>query len=509
MRIVTQPYINKNLANMSMGGTDNRISVLDSIVLSSIMIYVWTHSAMWSNSLWVNETDTMSYAEHGISGFGFGYGGFVFTLHLLLENFGEADHIFRGFSLISSLLNMILLYSLSTRIFGRGGGIVASIAFIWSGYSIEFGMQVREYAVHTMVLTGLLYWILILTEEVEGREVGGRIGVSPLLASFGVWFVSDHWFCQFFLLMLFISFIISFLLEDGSRRLLSRVPRKSFPPIITLFCTLILESLSILKAVFSASQGEHHLGGGSVSLVVLDPLDFLHKISSGSGVIVALFVISLLIQAYSIKWKQMEKRDLLLGGILICSVLMWLSLSVAQYSLHGLIVERYFYFWFPTVCLFCGLASMRVHDWVVDFSGNRSYGLASYLAVIFLIVFTSNIEPDTSPYGDMKAGFEKIDVEVENQNFSIVSRPPEHILRYYVKQFELNPDLVVGAWHEEELNLSEVRTIDSEVVAVISLQSSWILEASGDVLEESGYQRDEGATFSNSGDTIWIWRRVL
>ena len=107
-----------------MGDGGDRSSVLDTVVLSSIMIYVWTESAMWSNSLWVNETDTLSYAEHGIPGFGYGYGGFVFSLHILLENFGDKDHVFRGFSLISSLLTMILVYSMSKGLFGRGSGVV-------------------------------------------------------------------------------------------------------------------------------------------------------------------------------------------------------------------------------------------------------------------------------------------------------------------------------------------------------------------------------------------------
>ena len=71
----------------------------------------------------------------------------------------------------------------------------------------------------------------------------------------------------------------------------------------------------------------------------------------------------------------------------------------------------------------------------------------------------------------------------------------------------MSPDMIIGAWHESELESEDILHIDSEIVVVISLQSGWILEYSSTLLEDSGYTRDEDATFRNSGDTIWIWRR--
>ena len=70
-----------------MGESENRLGFFDHTLLSLAMIYVWTESEMWNHSLWVNETDAMSFAEHGISGFGYGYGGFVFLLHVMWKVF--------------------------------------------------------------------------------------------------------------------------------------------------------------------------------------------------------------------------------------------------------------------------------------------------------------------------------------------------------------------------------------------------------------------------------------
>ena len=107
----------------------------------------------------------------------------------------------------------------------------------------------------------------------------------------------------------------------------------------------------------------------------------------------------------------------------------------------------------------------------------------------------------------MRGGFEIIDSEVDDSSFTIISRPPEHVLQYYIRQFGLVPDNIIGAWHVSELDSENICEIDTEVVVVISLQSGWILEESSNCLEESGYIRDESATFRNSGDTIWFWRR--
>ena len=107
----------------------------------------------------------------------------------------------------------------------------------------------------------------------------------------------------------------------------------------------------------------------------------------------------------------------------------------------------------------------------------------------------------------MKGGFEMIDEELGGENFSIISRPPEHILDYYLRQFELEPEIIIGAWHSSDLDKEGIRNLETEFVVVISLQSGWILEETSQVLEETGYSLEEENIFYESGDTFWVWRK--
>ena len=100
-----------------------------------------------------------------------------------------------------------------------------------------------------------------------------------------------------------------------------------------------------------------------------------------------------------------------------------------------------------------------------------------------------------------------IDEEVRGEDFSIISRPPQHILDYYLIQYNLQPEIVIGAWHSDELNRSAINNLETDIVVVISLQSGWILEESAPILEESGYILDEERIFYESGDTMWLWKK--
>ena len=130
MKYLTEVYNIIVLKLGIMSELESRVGFFDQAVLSLIMIFIWTGSDMWGHSLWVNETDAMSYAEHGLSGFGYGYGGFVFLLHILWQLFGENDLVFRSLSLISSLLTMIVIYRICVFLHDRKSGIIASFIFL-------------------------------------------------------------------------------------------------------------------------------------------------------------------------------------------------------------------------------------------------------------------------------------------------------------------------------------------------------------------------------------------
>ncbi len=178
-----------------MGSTRKVKSLSEVILLSILMLFVWTRSDMWSRSLWINETDTMSYAVHGIEGFGFGYGGYIFSLHILLDTFGEIDFAFKGLSLICSALTMIIIYQISEENFGYGTGLISSFIFVWSAYSIEFGMQVREYAVHSFVMMLITMWCFRVSRGQIESEANLPDKYS-FMASFGVWYVLGHSSCK-------------------------------------------------------------------------------------------------------------------------------------------------------------------------------------------------------------------------------------------------------------------------------------------------------------------------
>ena len=491
-----------------MGESENRLGFFDHTLLSLAMIYVWTESEMWNHSLWVNETDAMSFAEHGISGFGYGYGGFVFLLHVMWKVFGEADMIFRGFSLLCSVITMNMIYRIGEFLQDRKAGLLGSFIFLWSGYSIEFGMQVRDYSVHSLILILIAYWCIRILDESDLSPQRQKLGLSPMLISLGIWFVSDHWFCLFFLVFLFMGFIFADSHQKTWKSAFGQLPLRILPPMITLIGLLIFELIGIIEAIGNSLRGEHHLGGGSVPLVTMEPEIFLKIVSSYSLVVSSIFIFSFTIGVFWLSSDHERKPHRMFGVLSITTLMMWVLLAVGQFYLHGLIVERYFYFWFPVTSIISGITFSKASEKVIQFGDNAFEGLSitPYLLIV-LIGFSAEIDPNTEPYGDMRGGFEMIEAEVGDSSFSIITRPPEHVLRYYVRQFEMSPDMIIGAWHESELESEDILHIDSEIVVVISLQSGWILEYSSTLLEDSGYTRDEDATFRNSGDTIWIWRR--
>ena len=65
----------------------------------------------------------------------------MFSRHYSSEAlFGEVDLAFRGLSLASSIITMILIYNFSQRIYrSNTTGFIASFIFPYSQYSIEFG----------------------------------------------------------------------------------------------------------------------------------------------------------------------------------------------------------------------------------------------------------------------------------------------------------------------------------------------------------------------------------
>lgn len=463
---------------------------------------------MWSRSLWINETDTMSYAEHGVQGFGFGYGGYIFSLHILWSTFGEIDQVFRGLSLLCSVLTMILIYLMSEEFIGEGSGVVPSFIFACSSYSIEFGMQVREYAVHSLILMLITYWFIRTSRDVEESQsnIPEKFGI---LASFGVWYVSVHWFCMIYLVMLFSSFASTYLpaIFFGRNKEELVVPIKLLPPVITTILILSIQTFSMIRGIANSMNGEHHLGGGSVPLVILPPMDFLGKISSESVIVSILIISSLFIGLNGIT-KNSGKKSVKFENSLILSVAaVWLILCFSQYKLHGLIVERYFYFWFPILSFYSGSVVYQFVGKVSKYSRERYLikEIFPYIA-IFLVAISVDISPKSTYYGSMREGFEVVNNEVGESEFSIVSRPPEHILNYYLRQFDLEPQIVIGAWHSNELDRVAISELDTEIVVVMALQGGWILEESEPILEEAGYSKDS-KVFQEQGDTIWVWRK--
>ena len=360
-----------------MGNRIFLVSILEQALLIAVLVTIWLNSEMWGGSLWVNETDTLSYAEHGIGGFGYGYGAYVFILHILLSLFGEIDAIFRGLSLICSIITMLLIYQFSSTVYGRRSGVVSSFLFAYSSYSIEFGMQVRDYSVHSFILMCISFWLLKISKAEWGEK--GEFGRAGLIASFGVWFVSVHWFCQIYLILLFCAFCIPYFMAKTGKlnQEIGNLPKSVIPPIITTICIIITQVLSMTEGLINSADGEHHLGGGSVPLVILPPMDFLIRLFSGSIFLILLVFTSTLMGVMKIR-KEWTSGKVEFGSILIFSpLIIWTTLCFGQYHLHGLIVERYFYFWFPLVCVY---SSAPISQIVVKIKENKSLNYYSKYA---------------------------------------------------------------------------------------------------------------------------------
>jgi len=479
------------------------------IFLLTFMAYHWMNTELWSRSFWINETDTLSFAKYGIEGFGFGYSPLIYIYHLILEIFGPNDLIFRISSLLFSLVTLIAIYRISKYVDETNyTSLFACVVFILSSYSIDHGLQIRSYAINTMLVTLIFFWCIRIFKE--GHEINRKEKIIILLISISIWPPTSHYFAMFYLFVLFSFLILIF--DKGMEFNRSLVSNPLFPPITTLILFSGIRSIDILSSLINSSKGEHFSGGGSSEFVTTNITDYLDGISGQSIIVTIMIIFGILSAAHHSKQYKDKYNSKLLILILINILLPAIVCLALQYKLSGIHALRYLYIWYPLICVISGFGfSYFIRNLSKIISKQKKEKIEIILSIVFLVfvLLTVKSEPIVN-YGAMSEVVEFVNENVEDEeNLVIISSPPEHILEYYLIQHDVTASIFIGSWSLEEISLNELDVINGEVIVIFGIQPQfhWIFDFMETWLFENNYSCNPEESFSSKGDEVRICRR--
>ena len=311
------------------------------LFLTVMMSLIWINSDLWPRSFWINETDTLSFAKFGVEGFGLGFGPLVYFYHLLIVFFGETDYVFRMSSLFFSLITMMAIYQICRELGSeKSASFFAANVFIISSYSIEFGLQIRSYAINTMCVSLIMLWAIKKIKE-PIKEFTWIDNFFTLLVCFAIWPPSSHYFSNLYLFFFFFTIFImnTNTVEMNKKSDIFKSP--FFPPITTLVLMTGVKIFDMINAVINSSQGKNYTGSGKSGEITIDISEFLFAISSDSNIILLSFIIGLFSIASKIKTHPSLLTRMFFTIIIINFTVPLSASLILQHYLSGFYLLRY------------------------------------------------------------------------------------------------------------------------------------------------------------------------
>lgn len=340
-------------------------------------------------------------------------------LHYWISIFGIEELNVRALSLIFNVGTIIPLYLIGERFIGKKAGVLVSLLYVFSSFSLFLTHEARVYSLIGFLGTWSVYFYLNIINGIDRTKSFILLTIVNVLILYG----------HYIAVWLIVVQSLIFMLHPVIRK---KVTWSYLWHLLALF----LFFLAFVPVIYSRLLDSGVKGTWIQKSKGIESLYFILVDFFNEPVVAVVFLLVLILGLYN----SFKKRKLNIN-ILVINLMVWIPLLVSfiiSFKL-GVFLNRYFYFTLPL--LYLSLVNVLFQLKLQ----RRNYKILAYLTPILLLIFSFEISTEnmihSGNHKEIKLGIEEIKRINDLEETSIYFSPilfDKQFVYYYDKNIFSN-----------------------------------------------------------------------